>query len=327
MEKVVDQKGRTAKIPNGPEILKRLSLLMKATNHARSRSKRRRERALAVGLLLITIMFFGCTDPGRVWLQRKLMYFPSRELVDSPALFQADWEDAEFGASDGTRLHGWFIRSAGKRVILICHGNGGNVSDRLELCQLLHRLGVNVFIFDYRGFGRSEGTPDELGTYLDAVASYDWLRAKGFQPKEIIALGESLGGAVAADLATKRELGGLVLQSTFTSMTAVAKEVYFFLPVKWICTFKYDTLSKLPTVHVPILILHGERDKLIPMHHARELYAAANSPKLLKELPGDHNGALASDPAAYSSAVGELLKLIETGEHRLTTEGTAASAR
>jgi pimeloyl-ACP methyl ester carboxylesterase len=273
--------------------------------------KRRFRTGLWV-LVLSSMFFIGCTNPGRVWLQRRLMFFPSKEIAVTPAGLGLPWEEVRFPAGDLTQLHGWFIRHPqSARVVLICHGNGGNISDRLELCRLLYDLRLSVFAFDYRGFGRSEGTPDEAGTYSDAVGAYDWLRQKGFGEKDILALGESLGGGVASGLATQKQLGGLILQSTFTSMTAVAGEVYPFLPVKWLCTFKYDTLSKLPQIHTPVLVMYGRRDALIRLHHPRELFAAANEPKLLRELPGDHNGALSSDPAVYARAVSDFLRLLE----------------
>ncbi len=280
-----------------------------------------RRRIILVSVLLLGLFMFltGCTTGGRVWLQQKLMYFPSAEIAWTPGDLSLNYEDVQFHSGDGHELHGWFVpRTNSQKVVLICHGNGGNVGDRLQLCQLLHEAGANVFIFDYRGFGKSAGKPDEQGTYLDAVAAWACLQQKGYRGTDIIALGESLGGAIATELATRKELGGLVLQSTFTSMPAIGSEVYPILPVKWLCTFKYDTLSKLPKINVPVLVLHGRGDTFIKFHHAEELYAAANEPKLLRELDGNHNYALSADPEKYREAVDEFLVLLNQRERRVT---------
>jgi fermentation-respiration switch protein FrsA (DUF1100 family) len=271
----------------------------------------KRSNLLSVFVGLFSIVFGGCQSGGRAWVQQKLMYFPTRDITRTPAFIPLPFEEVRLKTEDGIGLHAWFIPHAKSgRVVLICHGNGGNIGHRIDLCELLHDAGLNVFLFDYRGFGRSEARPDELGTYSDAFAAYDWLREKGFADKQILLLGESLGGAVAADLAARTQPGGLILQSTFTSMTAIGRQVYFFLPVGWLCTFKYDTLSKLGRIHCPVLIMHGRSDKLIPFQHAEKLFAAANEPKLLRELPGNHNTALGADPAIYTKAVADFLKLL-----------------
>jgi fermentation-respiration switch protein FrsA (DUF1100 family) len=268
--------------------------------------------ALFAGLIML---FTGCANGGRAWLQQKLIYFPSSDIAWTPSALSLDYKDVLFRADDGVNLHAWFIpRTNSHQVALICHGNGGNLSDRLQLCQLLHDTGLNVFIFDYRGFGKSEGKPDEQGTYSDAVAAWNWVHENNFKGPDIIAVGESLGGAIAAELATRKELGGLVLQSTFTSMPAIGAEVYSFLPVKWLCTFKYDTISKLPKINIPVLILHARDDTFVKFHHAEELYAAANNPKLLRELDGSHNDALSSNPVRYEKAVEEFLILLNKTE-------------
>jgi fermentation-respiration switch protein FrsA (DUF1100 family) len=263
-----------------------------------------------------SILVAGCGSSGRAWLQQKLMYFPSRSLAYDPSDVGLEWEEVHFRAKDETALHAWFIPNTNsQRVVLICHGNGGNISHRLDLCQLVSDAGLNAFIFDYRGYGKSEGKPDEAGTYADALAAFDWLIQKGFAPGQIIALGESLGGAIAAEVASCREAGGLILQSTFTSMTAIGCEVYPFLPVRWLCTFKYDTLSKLPRINAPILILHGPKDGLIPFRHGQELFAAANEPKLFHELSGGHNSVF-EETAPYSAALTKFLEMLDRDVQR-----------
>jgi hypothetical protein len=198
-------------------------------------------------------------------------------------------------------LNGWFFPAAtnsprAQFVVLLCHGNAGNISHRLDTCAALLATGVNVFVFDYRGYGRSQGRPSEEGTYRDAQAAYQWLRQEGFPGTNIIAFGESLGGGVAAELAARETVGGLVLQSTFTSVTDMGAELFPWLPVRWLGTIHYDTRSKLPHLKVPVLVMHSPADGLVRFHHGQTNFAAANEPKLFWELKGDHNDPLADTP-------------------------------
>jgi len=251
------------------------------------------------------------------WFELRLTYYPTRPLVTSGADLERAWEDVNFTASDGVKLNGWFFpadthSSRAHRAVLICHGNGGNISHRLELCDALLETGVSVFVFDYRGYGRSEGKPTEAGTYLDAQAAYGWLREKGFWGTNIIAFGESLGGGVASELAVRETVGGLVLQSTFTSVTDLGAELYPFLPVRTLGRIRYDTRSKLPDIHVPVLVMHSRGDSIIPFHHAERNFAAANEPKWLHELHGDHNDGIV-DPVQFRAALEKLLQQVEPG--------------
>jgi fermentation-respiration switch protein FrsA (DUF1100 family) len=149
-----------------------------------------------------------------------------------------------------------------------------------------------VFVFDYRGYGRSRGRPSEEGTYLDAEAAWEWLRQRGFPPERIIAFGESLGGGVATEMVLRKPAGGLILVSTFTSVPAIGAELFPFLPVRWLCTIRYDNLAKLPRITVPVLIMHSRTDTIIPFRHGEALFAAAPEPRMFRELQGDHNDCL-----------------------------------
>jgi hypothetical protein len=184
-------------------------------------------------------------------------------------------------------------------VLLLLHGNAWNISHRLDFCRAWLELGVNVFVFDYRGYGRSASRPGEEGTYRDAQAAHLWLRAKGFAPDCIIALGKSLGGGVASELALRETLGGLILQNTFTSIADVGADLFPWLPMRWFNTIKYDTLSKLPRVHVPVLVMHSRGDKVIGFRHAGRNFAAANEPKMFWEIYGNHTGTLEGGRARY----------------------------
>jgi fermentation-respiration switch protein FrsA (DUF1100 family) len=210
----------------------------------------------------------------------------------------------------GERVNAWYFpaQSAGGPVVLVCHGNAGNISHRIELAALLLEAGAGVLLLDYRGYGRSDGKPGEENTYRDAQASYHWLTSKGLAGKNIIGYGESLGGGVISELAMRETLGGLILQSTFTSMPDLGAELFPWLPVRLISTIKYNTRAKLPKLHLPVLILHSRRDDLIAFHHAEENFAAANEPKFLREITGGHNDALVSSRPAMLAAIREFLQ-------------------
>ena len=214
------------------------------------------------------------------------------------------FEDVHFAAADGVRLNGWFFAAdpaspRARLVLLHLHGNAGNISTRIDFYRAWLETGVSVFTFDYRGFGRSEGRPGEEGTYHDAQAAYRWLRQKGFAPEEIIALGKSLGGGIASELALREVLGGMILQNTYTSIPDVAAELFPWLPVRWMSTIKYDTFAKLPRITVPLLVMHSQSDKLIRFHHGERNFAAANDPKTFWEIRGSHAETLEAGRAHY----------------------------
>jgi fermentation-respiration switch protein FrsA (DUF1100 family) len=239
------------------------------------------------------------------WFEHSQVYHPSRVLTATGAELGRPFEDVRFKASDGVELNGWFFAAATNSPRARVRGAAvprqrvatsaiGSTPMRAMLAT-----GVNVFAFDYRGYGLSEGRPSEEGTYRDAQAAYQWLRQEGFPGTNIIAFGESLGGGVAAELAARETVGGLVLQSTFTSVTDMGAELFPWLPVRWLGTIHYDTRSKLPHLKVPVLVMHSPADGLVRFHHGQTNFAAANEPKLFWELKGDHNDPLADTPALY----------------------------
>lgn len=247
------------------------------------------------------------------WFEYKQTFHPSRSFHISGAELGRAWEDIHFAASDGTKLNGWFFPAStnsprAQLAVILCHGNAGNISHRLDLCDALLATGVNVFAFDYRGYGRSEGRPSENGTYLDAQAAHAWLRQRGFAGTNILVYGESLGGGVASELALRETCGGLILEKTFTSLPDIGAEIFPWLPVRTLGSIRYDTRGKLPRIHVPLLILHSRDDSLIPFHHAEQNFAAANEPKFLCELPGDHNDGVL-DRDKFQQALKKLLAL------------------
>lgn len=228
------------------------------------------------------------------WFEYGQVFHPTRDWVAEPSEVGRPFEDFTLTASDGIRLSAWFFPADAHSprahfAVLVCHGNGGNISHRIELCRSFMGMGVSVLLFDYRGYGHSEGKMSEEGTYLDAQAACQWLRRRGFEAENIIVYGESLGGGVACELALREHVGALILQSTFTNIADIGAELFPWLPVRWLNTIKYDTVKKLPRVHVPVLVTHSREDKLILFHHAEKNFAAANEPKMFWETNGGHN--------------------------------------
>ena len=228
------------------------------------------------------------------WFEHSRVYHPSRQLEATGAELGRPFENVFFKTSDGVELNGWFFPAEpqsphAQLAFLNCHGNGGNISHRLGLYRALLEIGANVFTFDYRGYGASQGKPSEEGTYRDAQAAYQWLRKKGFAGRNIVVYGESLGGGIASELCAREEAGGLVLQSTFTNLHQLGAELYPWLPVRWIGRIRYDTHSKLPRLKIPVLVMHSPEDGLIGFRHSQENFAAANEPKFFTELRGGHS--------------------------------------
>jgi fermentation-respiration switch protein FrsA (DUF1100 family) len=211
--------------------------------------------------------------------EETLIYFPSRELAASPPSFGLPYEEVVL---DGG-VHGWFLPAPGKASFtgLVCHGNAGNISGRLDRAMAFHGLGMDVFLFDYRGFGRSPGQPSEEGTYEDAVAARRHLVEERRIPSErLVLFGESLGAAVALELALRETAAALVLEAPFTSIADMTRVAYPFLApfIPWVRT-RYDNLKKIPRVAIPLLILHGRSDPVVPFAHGEALFRAAREPK------------------------------------------------
>jgi len=200
-------------------------------------------------------------------------------------------EDAWFASSDGTRLHGWYYpHEQARAVVLFCHGNAGNLSHRADLIRYLHdHHKLSVMIFDYRGYGRSEGTPDEPGILADARAARAWLaRRAGIAETDIVLMGRSLGGAVAVDLAAADGARGLILESTFTSLPDVAGMKFPFAGS--LIRSRLDSLARIGDYHGPLLQSHGDADRVIPRENGLRLFKAANEPKRLVTIHGaDHD--------------------------------------
>jgi uncharacterized protein len=238
-------------------------------------------------------------------LLNALLYFPSREL---PATRH---EDVRFESEDGERLHGWWAPAAGepRAHVLFLHGNAGNIGDRALHIELLSGAGLDVLAFDYRGYGRSSGRPSERGTYLDARAALAALRRRpGVDPRRVVYVGESLGGAVALELALHAAPAALVLQSTFTSIRDMARLHYPIVP-RAVVPDAYPSLRRIAALRAPLLCLHGDRDEIVPLMHGEALFAAAPEPKRMHVLAGvAHNDVLARAGREWAQAIADFVQ-------------------
>jgi uncharacterized protein len=261
---------------------------------------------LCVGYLaLAALMFFS---------QSRLVHLPhvpGRALVATPAQIGLAYEEVHFHAEDGVALHGWFVPAEDARAtVLFLHGNAGNISHRLDSLRIFHELGLATFIFDYRGYGRSEGRPSESGLRADARAAWAHLSEdRRIEPARIVAFGRSLGGAVAACLAAERPLGAVILESGFTSVPDLGAELYPWLPVRWLARLRYDTRACIAEVNVPVLVVHSPDDDIIPFRHGEALAAAAGA-ELLR-IRGDHNTGFLRSAEAYRGGLDRFLESLD----------------
>lgn len=256
-------------------------------------------------LIVFGIFLFFCFR----WFEKRHIYYPTRKIEFTPEDINLSFEDIYFDTSDGVRLNGWFIPVDKPRATLIfCHGNGGNISHRLEKIAMFNRLGLDVFIIDYRGYGKSTGRPSEAGIYLDAKAAYDYLvKEKGLLAKNLIVFGESLGCAAAVDLATKNETAGLILEAPFTSARDMARIIYPFLPTIFL-SVRFDSLAKIGNVSVPKLIIHSRNDEIVPFKLGRKLFDASSQPKEFLEILGGHNSAFFDSQDLFVAAIRRFLE-------------------
>ncbi len=245
---------------------------------------------VAASFLENKLVFFPMAYPGGDWKAAERLRLPI--------------EDAWFDSSDGTRLHGWYVPCPNARAaVLFCHGNAGNITHRAEvLDRLLRDVLVSTLIFDYRGYGRSAGRPSEEGVLADARAARRWLaRRENIAESDVVVMGESIGGAVAVDLAARDGARALVLESTFDTLPNVAAYHYPWLPVRWFMRTKFDSVGKIGQYRGPLFQTHGDIDTIVPLPFGRRLFEAANEPKQFLLLSGhDHNDPM---PDAYYDAL------------------------
>jgi fermentation-respiration switch protein FrsA (DUF1100 family) len=261
---------------------------------------------LALSALLAAPLLSGCQ-----WLNRKLLYVPSFQLMASPKALNLGYESLTFKTADDGLVDAWWIpNESDSPIILLSHGNGGNMSHRLDKLRLLRQAGASVLMYDYRGYGISPGTPSEKGTYADGEAAWAWLVSKGIAPGRIFLQGESLGCGVAVELAARHpDAAGLILDSGFTSVLEMGRRIMpFWVPVSLLVRYRYDNLAKLPAVKLPTLVLHSKQDEIIPYELGRKNFEAAGGPKSFAELGGGHNDGFWVSSGTYVSALSGFLK-------------------
>ena len=245
------------------------------------------------------VLLVACVYVG----QERMIYLPDlpgRDLTAKPTDIGLEYEDVALETSDSVNIHGWFIPGESPRVLLFFHGNAGNISHRLDSIRQYHSLGLSVFIIDYRGYGRSGGRPSEAGINRDAVAAWDYLvLERDIDPRDIIVFGRSLGGAVAARLASRTEPLALIVESAFTSVPDIAQELYPWLPARWLSRMRHATRDYVGEVRSPVLVIHSRDDEIIPYHHGERIFERASEPKTLLTLRGTHNDAWLVDERTY----------------------------
>ena len=224
------------------------------------------------------------------YMESRGIFFPLRNVEATPSFLHIPFEDVYIKTEDNIKINGWFIPKEGaKDTILFCHGNAGNIGNRLEKIIFLQEADVNIFIIDYRGYGKSQGRPTEEGLYLDAAAAYNYLvNTREIKAENIILYGESIGTAVIINLASREKIAGLIAEGAFSTGRDMGKQIYPFLPA-FIFSNKFDSLSKIKDVNEPKLFIHSRDDEIVPFGLVKKLFDAAGEPKQLKEIKGSHN--------------------------------------
>ena len=264
-------------------------------------------KTLAVMLALLVIAV-GVRHMS--FLDQMMVYFPERKLSTTPANVGLAFEDVSLTAADGTKLRGWHVPGESRTTLLWLHGNAGNISHRVDnIAMLVRNTGLGVFIIDYRGYGRSEGKPSEKGLYMDAEAAFEHMTSDlGLDPEEdIVLFGRSLGVGVAVEMATRHRVRSVVVESGFTSVREMSKSSgmgvlsILLLPL---IDARYDSLSKIESALSPVMVIHGDRDEMVPFEMAEKLFAAASEPKRFYPIPGaSHNDTYVVGGEAYFEAL------------------------
>ncbi len=218
--------------------------------------------------------------------QRRLLYFPDPVRTPPAGLGLAGVEEVVLATSDGERIIAWWARARpGQPTLLYFHGNGGSLAFRAERIRRYHAAGRGILMMSYRGYSGSTGSPSEAANVADAALGYRYLIANGVPAHDIILYGESLGTGVAVQTAARMEVGGVILDAPYTSVVDVGAAVYPFLPVRWLAKDRYDSLAVIGEVRAPVLVVHGERDTVIPVSMGRQIHAAVTAPKEIVTYP------------------------------------------
>jgi hypothetical protein len=257
------------------------------------------------GIRLFTLSALGVV--GGCMFVESFIFFPSRDVPGPPRGVEERW----IATPDGLRLHAWYAPApTGAPVLLWSHGNAGNIGDRADTLVALRMRGLGILAYDYRGYGKSEGSPTEEGVFLDAEAAFDAEVAHGTSPSRIVCFGESLGGAVSIRLAVRRACAGVAVVSTFTRLRDVAR--FHYGPFSFLAGDRFDSLSRLPRLAAPIFVAHGDLDEIVPFSLGESLFAAAPPPKRFLRLEGYHHNDVFESPVLLD-AVAEFAREVASG--------------
>jgi len=241
--------------------------------------------------------------------QDGMLYYPSKEIEITPRDIGLDYRDIALMTKDGVEINAWHVPAERSRgVLLFCHGNAGNISHRLDSIRIFHNLGLDVFIFDYRGYGKSRGIPDEEGTYLDAEAAWDYLVDDlGVNPEKILFFGRSLGSAVAVETVLRKRAGALIIESGFTSVPDLGKKYFPYLPVRLLSRFHYASIDKVGKIEIPKLFIHSPDDEIVPYVQGMRLFEKSHGPKEFLPISGGHNEGFLMSGKAYKNGLDAFL--------------------
>jgi len=306
------------------------SVISEPQKHLAQQLPKSWKRSIAIAGVTIASLY-GAACAGLWFGQTRIVFSPQRQITTTPAEFNAKYEDVLIPVTraDGTveNRHGWWIPNpdqeaksnkdsdlGDRKILLYLHGNSKNISANARHANRLMRLGFSVLIIDYRGYGKSEGDwPSEVDVYADAESAWQYLRQKGFKPSQITVYGHSLGGAIAIDLATKNpDMAGLIVDASFTSMSdmALIDPKYRIFPIDLLIHQRFDSLSKVGNLTMPVLYIHGSADQIIPTEMSQRLYAATPSRKKLVIVPnGGHNNNATTNESLYASSIRSFFNL------------------
>jgi len=265
---------------------------------------------MKVFLWLVAFIAFGVLFLALIrYIEKHSIFFPMKGIAATPEEVGIPYEDIYFNTSDNKRLNGWFIPAEGARhTVMFCHGNAGNISHRMEKIVMFREIGVNTFIFDYRGYGNSKGAPSEQGLCKDADAAYEYLtEVRGVPGEDIVLYGESIGGAVVIDLARKVNVGALITEEAFSSIKDMARIAYPFVP-HFVFSSRFDSVSKIKNITCPKLIIHSIDDEIVPFHLGEKLFEAAAPPKKFLKIRGGHNTAFFDSEEKFKEGIRAFLQ-------------------
>jgi pimeloyl-ACP methyl ester carboxylesterase len=241
---------------------------------------------ITLGVLIGATLFL-------VFSEKRLIYYPAAEVDVTPKALGLPFEEVSIDVEPGVTIHGWFIKAAKEpsvATVLFSHGNAGNIADRLDRVLRWRGVGADFLLYDYRGYGKSTGSPDEEGTYRDGRAAYDYLVSdRHVDPAHLILMGESLGCAISIQLAIERKAAGLAIEAPFASIAHMANAIYPFLPLGSFIRTRYENVKKIPQLKMPLFVVQGTRDEVIPLAQGRMVFDAAPEPKQYLAIEGAHH--------------------------------------